>query len=105
MNFKKAVAHQSIRLYGFSIHQKMGMSTSRNGLFIAKTMNALLPKHLNDPEVFELVKTYQVHAHSRTCWKLRRMTINFTMVDILLIRQLLQNHFILNLLMKKTKRF
>ena len=28
-----------------------------------------LPDHLNDPELFELVKTYQVHAHSRACWK------------------------------------
>ena len=32
-------------------------------------MNAQLPDHSNDPELFELVKTYQVHAHSRTCWK------------------------------------
>ena len=37
--------------------------------FIEKTINAQLPNHLNDPELFELVKTYQVHAHSRTCWK------------------------------------
>ena len=28
-----------------------------------------MPNHFNDPEFFELVETYRVHAHSRTCWK------------------------------------
>ena len=37
--------------------------------FIEKTINALLPDHFNDQELFEFVKTYQVHSHSRTCWK------------------------------------
>ena len=37
--------------------------------FIEKTINAQLPNHLNNPELFELVKTYQVHAHPRTYWK------------------------------------
>ena len=37
--------------------------------FIEKTINAHLPDPQNDSELFELVKTYQVHAHSRTCWK------------------------------------
>ena len=36
---------------------------------IEKTINAQLPDRLKDLELFELVKTYQVHAHSRTCWK------------------------------------
>ena len=35
--------------------------------FIKKTINAQLPDHLKDPEIFELIKFYQVHAHSRTC--------------------------------------
>ena len=37
--------------------------------FIEKTMNTQLPHHSNDPELVHLVKTYQVHAHSRTCRK------------------------------------
>ena len=37
--------------------------------FIEKTINAQSPNHFNDPEFFELVETYRVHAHSRTCWK------------------------------------
>ena len=32
-------------------------------------MNAQFPDHLNDPELFELVKTYQAHTPSRTWWK------------------------------------
>ena len=35
--------------------------------FIEKTINTQLPHHLKDLELFELVKTYQVHAHSVTC--------------------------------------
>ena len=34
-----------------------------------------------------------------------RMNVNSPMVDILLRRQLLQNHLILNLAMMKSKRF
>ena len=37
--------------------------------FTEKTINAQLPDHLKDSELFELVKTYQVHAHSITSWK------------------------------------
>ena len=35
--------------------------------FIEKTINVQLPDHLSNPELFELLKTYQVHTHSRTC--------------------------------------
>ena len=34
--------------------------------------------HLNDPELFELVKTYQVHGHSRTCWKFNNCECRFS---------------------------
>ena len=37
--------------------------------FIVKTINAQLPDHLSKSELYELVKTSQAHAHSRTCWK------------------------------------
>ena len=46
--------------------------------FIEKTINAQLPNHLNDPELFELVKTYQVHAQSRTCWKYNKNECRFS---------------------------
>ena len=36
---------------------------------IERTINTQLLDHFNDPELFELVKIYQVHAYSRTCWK------------------------------------
>ena len=37
--------------------------------FIEKTINAQLPDPQNDSELFGLLKTYQVHSHSRTSWK------------------------------------
>ena len=37
--------------------------------FIEQTINSQLPDPLNDPELFKLDKTYQVRAHSKTCWK------------------------------------
>ena len=46
--------------------------------FIEKTINTQLPDHLNDQEHFELVKTYQVHIHSRTCWKYNKNECRFS---------------------------
>ena len=37
--------------------------------FIEKTINAQLPNHLSNTELFKLVKICQVYAHSNTCWK------------------------------------
>ena len=34
-----------------------------------RKQDAQLSDHLDDPEIFELVKTFQVHIYSRTCWK------------------------------------
>ena len=68
LNFKKGAAHMSIRSYGFSMHQ-IFLNEADYIEFIERTINAHLPDHSNDPELFELVKTYQVYAHSRTCWK------------------------------------
>ena len=71
---------------------------------IEKTINAQLPDPQNDSELFELVKTYQVHSHSRTCWKYNT-NVAFLMVDFLQRRQLLQNQLILKLAKIKNKRF
>ena len=46
--------------------------------FIEKTINAQLPNYLNDPELSELVKTYQVQAHPRTCWKYNKNECRFS---------------------------
>ena len=45
---------------------------------IEKTINAQLPDHLNDPELFEFVKTYQVHTDSTTCWKYNKNECRFS---------------------------
>ena len=44
--------------------------------FVEKVINTQLPDHLNYPEVFE-IKTYQVHAHSRTCWQYKKNECRF----------------------------
>ena len=68
LNFKKEVAHM--------VHSFIWIFNAPNIEnevvyieFIGKTINAQLPHHLNDPDLFELVKTYQAHAHFRTSWK------------------------------------
>ena len=46
--------------------------------FIEKTINAQLPYPQNNSELFELVKTHQVHSHSRTCWKYNKNECRFS---------------------------
>ena len=43
--------------------------------FIEKA-NAQLTDHLNDPELFQLFKTYQVHFHCRMCWKYNKNMVH-----------------------------
>ena len=45
--------------------------------FTEKTINPQLLDGLNDPKIFELVKTYQVQAHSKTCWKYNKNDCRF----------------------------
>ena len=37
-----------------------------------------MPDHLNDPEYFVLVKTYQIYTHSRTCGKYNKNECHFS---------------------------
>ena len=37
-----------------------------------------MPNHLNDSELFELVKTYQVHSHSGNYWKYNKDECRFS---------------------------
>ena len=46
--------------------------------FIKKIINAQLPGYLKDPELFQLVKTYYVHAHTRTCLKYNNNECRFS---------------------------
>ena len=72
--------------------------------FIEQTINAQLPDPVNDPELFELVKTYQVPAHSKTCWKYSKNECQFSYGQFLLRKLLLRNHLIMNLPMMQNKR-
>ena len=46
--------------------------------FIKKTISTQLPDHLNDPELFELGKTCQVHDHPTTCSKYSKNECRFS---------------------------
>ena len=37
--------------------------------FVEMTISAGLPDPRSEPEPFELVELYQIHSHSRACWK------------------------------------
>ena len=60
--------------------------------FIEKTINAQLPDHLNDLQLFNLVKTFQADATSKSAGNTTRMNVASPMVYILLRRQLLPNY-------------
>ena len=46
--------------------------------FIEKTINAQLPDHLNDLQLFNLVKTYQTDATSKKYWKHNKSECRFS---------------------------
>ena len=46
--------------------------------FTKQAINAQLPDPINDPEVFELVQTFQVYAHSKTGWKYNKNECRFS---------------------------
>ena len=63
LNLKKAGAFMPVLLYGFFIAPNIQNKASHDK-FLRK-INAQLPHQLKDLELFELVRTYQVHTHSR----------------------------------------
>ena len=45
---------------------------------IEKSINAQLSDHSNNPRLFEIVKTYQAHAHSKTSWNYNKNECHFS---------------------------
>ena len=37
--------------------------------FFEKSISANLQDPMQQPKLFKVVKLYQIHSHSRTCWK------------------------------------
>ena len=64
---------------------------------IEKTINAQLPNHLHNPEIFELVKTFEIHTHSRTCWNYNKNKCRFSygryFIEKTIIAKLLDSKF------------
>ena len=74
--------------------------------FIEKKMNEQLSDHLKDPKLSELIlRLTKFLLIQEPAGKTTRMNVASLMVIILLRRQLLQNHLILNLAMRISKRF
>ena len=46
--------------------QSCKQNKAANIEFIEKIINAQLPDHLNDPELFKFVKIYRNHSHPKT---------------------------------------
>ena len=40
--------------------------------FVKRTISAVLPDPESEPGLFELAKLYQIHSHSRACWKYKK---------------------------------
>ena len=45
--------------------------------FIENALNEQFPEPENKPDLFELVKTYQIYSYSRMCWKYNKKLISF----------------------------
>ena len=67
LNFKKGSSHVYSFIWIFNAPNVENEAACIE--FIDKTINSQLPDYLNDSEFFELVKTYQVHVHSKASWK------------------------------------
>ena len=65
-----------IHLFGFSMHQIFNLTQLI--LILLKTTNAELPEREKEPELCELVKTYQIHSYSRKCWKYNENECRFS---------------------------
>ena len=46
--------------------------------FVERTISAVLPDPESEPGLFELVKLYQIHSYSRTCWKYKKNECRFS---------------------------
>ena len=75
LNFTKMEVPMFIHLHGFSMHQIFKMKQPTLSL-LGKTKNSQLLAYLNDPEVFLLVKNYQVYVHPSNL--LKTQNCNFT---------------------------
>lgn len=78
LNFKEEVVHEPIRLYCFSMHHIENQDAYTK--FIEEMINAQIADHLNDPELFELVKTCKCISILELAGNTARMAIDCPMV-------------------------
>ena len=57
---------------------KIGNETEYIAFTEKKSISAHLPDPVEQPELFELVKLYQIHSHARTSWKYKKNKCRFS---------------------------
>lgn len=102
LNFKIGVAHISIHFYRFLMHQTLKMKLPTQSL-LRKKINAQLLDHLNDPELFELLRHANCMLTLKVAENATRMNIASLMANVLLRRQILQKHLFLTFASIKSK--
>lgn len=71
-------------LFGFLMHQIFTIRQPKSTLY------SQLPQSKSKADYFELVRNYQIHSRSRTCWKYNKNEYYFRMDAFLLVKQLLR---------------
>ena len=62
--------------------------------WLDKMISAELPNVAEEPELFELVKTYQLHRHSKTCRKYKNESYRFHFGRFFTEKKSLVNHYL-----------
>ena len=57
--------------------------------FVEKLVSAKLSDPVSEPELYEQVKTYQIHTHSRTCREYKKKDCRFNYGKFLSARTIL----------------
>ena len=73
--FQERVAHMFTNLSGF-----LANIQDENAYidYFENTLHDQFPELENEPDFFELVKTYQIYSHLRTCWKYNKNECRFS---------------------------
>ena len=78
-NFSSGVAHIYTPSYGLLMLQfSQKIQKNEYLTYIDHIVKAQLPDRENEPELYELVKTYQIHYHSKSCRKYKNIDCRYS---------------------------
>ena len=80
LNFSSGVAHIYTPSYGLFIDAPILTKDTKNKYltYIEHIVKAQLPDRENEQELYELVKTYQIHSHSKSCHKYKNIDCRYS---------------------------